>query len=317
MKFYRSAATKYGSSVPAFNVEGLKIINYCHGLTNVFVCDDDEAFEAGLDVVRNDVSAKNLDLLLVRKFFDGHVHPIKIERRDGENKIVVMDSMGQPYDNFYFTSSLIKLQRHLEGNIYYASTEIQKDHHSCYTFTAKALSKMSKTPDLAQELEEYIVGETRNLSERRVIECKYPERFAILAQSKEEIRQYMQAAHFHEEIFKNEEGVGPTFEEKIYKPRTSGGVTTPYTDGGNPIPSLLDHFARKYAQKIDSVMGILDSAQLSEILDSQSSQHLTEERLLNIGAGYGSVSLAKSSMNPETSKRIAQAHTSSISGGEI
>ncbi len=124
----------------------------------------------------------------------------------------------------------------------------------------------------------------------------------------------MQDDRFHKEIFKNEERVGPTFEEKIYKPRESGGVTTPYRDGGSPVPSLLDHFARKYAQKIDSVVEILDPAQLSEILDNQSSTHLTEERLLNIGAGYGSVSLAKSAMNPTTSERMTKAHTTSISG---
>ncbi len=277
MKFYRSAATKYESSVPTFNVDGLKIINYCHGLTNVFICDDDEAFEAALDVVKADVSTENLDLLLARKFFDGHVQPIKVERRNRENKIVVMDSIGQAYDNFYFTSSLIKLQRHLEGNIYYASTEIQKDHHSCYTFTAKVLSKMSSTSDLAEELEGYILEETKyDSARRRIIECKYPERFAILSQSKEEIRQYMQDGLFNEgEIFNNKEGASQTFEEKIYKPRTSGGVTTPYRDKGSPVPSLLDHFPRKYAQKIDSVVEILDHAQLSEILDNQSSQHLT------------------------------------------
>jgi len=316
MTFYRLAKSKYSDNVPAFNADGLKMINYYHGLENVFVCETDDAFTTALEVIKNDVSTKDFNLSLVRKFFDGHVHPIKIERRDGKDNIVVMDSKGQPFDNLYFTSSLINLQKHLKGDIYYASTEIQKDHHSCYTFTAKILSKMSNTTDLAKELENYKVGESVTNS-IKVIECKYPERFAILAQSKEEIRDYMSDSLFHEGgIFKNKEGVGQTFEDKIYKPRTSGGVQTPYTYDENLVPSLLDYFARKYAQKIDEVIERLEPAEVSRILNNQDSGCLTAEKLLNIGAETGSDSLEEKSMSPTSGTSVVKAHSASVSEGK-
>lgn len=79
-------------SVPKLTMKGLKLINEYHGLENVFVCEGEESLVRVLKLL-NETSVPNFDLMIAYSE-DGHVHPMKIERRGGHNNFILVDSVG-------------------------------------------------------------------------------------------------------------------------------------------------------------------------------------------------------------------------------
>ncbi len=277
--FYCQKKGKFGD-VPGFQLKGLALLNNIHGLSNAFICDSTKTFSDTLRLLNQSGIPDNLELLLVRKFPGGHVHPIKIERVDGVNHFIIIDSFGKSKP--YMKESL-DLIRELSNNspVYYIKEARQTGDFDCYTFATKDLKKMAATPNLHLELK-INHGGTELREDLNIFECSTPARFFSYVQSRSYLLGYIDANPdmAGNKIFTNKTGNGETLREKIYRERSCGNVTTPLKqDNGSDIPRVIDYFAAKYAKDIDAMLEAKSPEKIDAILEVSDARNLTVAKL--------------------------------------
>lgn len=283
-EFYESRATDHGGKIPELTVpklttQGLKIINQYHHLENAFVCNNEKDFGRVLDLLENN-PIPNLDLML--SFSNsGHTHAIKVERRDGKNNFILIDSIGLKNGVLlYMQETLDMVQKHCPtSDIYCLISQRQFDPFSCVTYTAKDLAKMAQSYNFHQELR---IDAKERVT--HIYQCKMPARFEIFSQSEE--RAFKKFPE--ESVVFQKHGEEESFKEKFYRERITDGVKTPFQrESGENVPSLIYHFSKKYAEEINRVLENCTTDQSQEELKAklldQDSSSLTIDRLFAIG----------------------------------
>ncbi len=283
--FYKQESEgRAGVVVPAFNLEGLMLTNHLNGLKNVFICKDDKVFAQALELLNKPGVPDNMDLMLVRVFENGkHVQPIKIERRDGVNNVIIMDSRSSSEDTSYTQETVSVVKKTVDKpHIFCTNEDLQIDGFSCYLYTAKFLKLMAKHDDLTEKLKSSTTKEIRGVSW-----CKTPEDFFAMVQSRRAAAKYIGDSP-EEATFTKKDGEKETLSQKLVRPRESAGVETPnYIFGEEkPIPSRPDHFARKYAANIDEALKNMKVEKLEGIIAQQDARRLNLEVLKEIGANF-------------------------------